>query len=365
MAKIPNSNKPSYLDDKGNLNLGGGSTQPFDIISSVVSGGGFGLNSQGGIIDNADIRSSLAGRALTGLGIINDTPLGVIGGKQLLIQLGNNAIKNVQKESLGKINTDVLSLLKGGDVLKPNYEITIPSSGLGKVLDFGADLLGFQLPISVLSTSASIWSFDDNLDPTDVSGIVRANEMLKNSGKGQVLALFKQMKANLTGKCRPGYAPAFEDKRIPDAIKPNEYSTADKLVRHGSKSGLGIDVFAGNYNRRRKVIGNSVLEDTGHVKIARYPSDTDDTKRYMFSIENLAYSDDLLKACEKGPYGGKIMWFPPYDISFSEQSNVNWEKTYFIGRGEPMFTYNNTERTGNLSWKIIIEITKLARKICL
>jgi hypothetical protein len=37
------------------------------------------------------------------------------------------------------------------------------------------------------------------------------------------------------------------------------------------------------------------------------------------------------------------MWFPPYDITFSENNSVNWESTNFIGRGEPIYTYNNTE----------------------
>ena len=39
----------------------------------------------------------------------------------------------------------------------------------------------------------------------------------------------------------------------------------------------------------------------------------------MFSIENLAWRGapelDFLPASEKGPNGGRIMWFPPYDIT--------------------------------------------------
>ena len=49
----------------------------------------------------------------------------------------------------------------------------------------------------------------------------------------------------------------------------------------------------------------------------------------MFSIENLAwkgvglndneYHNDGLSPEQRGPLGGRIMWFPPYEISFSEE----------------------------------------------
>ena len=83
----------------------------------------------------------------------------------------------------------------------------------------------------------------------------------------------------------------------------------------------------------------------------------------MFSIENLAWADtwaDLLP-CEVGfgdPLSGKrgrIMWFPPYNIQFSENANVSWEQSNFIGRGESVYTYNNTERSGNLSFSIVVD----------
>jgi hypothetical protein len=49
------------------------------------------------------------------------------------------------------------------------------------------------------------------------------------------------------------------------------------------------------------------------------------------------------------------MWFPPYDISINENSTVNWEETNFIGRGEPIYSYNNTKRSGQLSFKVIVD----------
>lgn len=88
-------------------------------------------------------------------------------------------------------------------------------------------------------------------------------------------------------------------------------------------------------------------------------------KKCMFSIENLAWKSDNiihdeydqlgLSPEQKGPLGGRIMWFPPYDIKFGEQVQVNWNSNQFIGRGEKVYTYTDTERTGNLSFTMVID----------
>lgn len=87
-------------------------------------------------------------------------------------------------------------------------------------------------------------------------------------------------------------------------------------------------------------------------------------KRCMFSIENLAWKNNgqitnefnaTLSPEQRGPLGGRIMWFPPYDISFNEESRVEWNGNQFIGRGEKIYTYTNTERTGSLSFTLLID----------
>jgi hypothetical protein len=86
-------------------------------------------------------------------------------------------------------------------------------------------------------------------------------------------------------------------------------------------------------------------------------------KKYMFSIENLAwrtsntpgYAVSDLAVCERGPNGGRVMWFPPYGLTFTESSQANWNNTDFIGRPEPIYTYKNTRRSGNLTWKIVVD----------
>jgi hypothetical protein len=135
----------------------------------------------------------------------------------------------------------------------------------------------------------------------------------------------------------------------------NRYDSISKLIRNKP---LYKDPNA-PYRFKTK---NSVL-DGPFVKIAPYANQPEDPKKFMFSIENLAWKDNVddLPECEKGPGDlisgeqGRIMWFPPYDIQFSENNTVNWEETNFIGRGEPIYTYNNTKRSGQLSFKIIVD----------
>lgn len=126
-----------------------------------------------------------------------------------------------------------------------------------------------------------------------------------------------------------------------------------------------------NENRR---FSYSVLDKTYNLNIAPIRGDkstnltgndfsSDGVKKYMFSIENLAWKTSTkpgftyqdLPHCERGPNGGRIMWFPPYDMNVSETNSANWNSNEFLGRPEPIYTYNNTTRQGSLSWKIVVD----------
>ena len=115
---------------------------------------------------------------------------------------------------------------------------------------------------------------------------------------------------------------------------------------------------------------NSVLSNTYDLNIAPTVNangepvnfgtkDGENITKYMFSIENLAWrgSEELqsLPQAEKGPNGGRIMWFPPYDISIGDTNSAQWNSVNFLGRPEPVYTYNYTERIGTLSFKIVVD----------
>ena len=148
----------------------------------------------------------------------------------------------------------------------------------------------------------------------------------------------------------------------------NPYRKVSDLIRHGVNNGTD--------SLTRPDLNLSVLDNNGFVKVAPYVTDNflgkelngsevklnlgnPEVQKYMLSLENLAWqnSEHILNVapCEVGPNGGRIMWFPPYDINFTDNSTINWDSTTFIGRGEPIYTYNNTERTGTLSFKIVVD----------
>jgi hypothetical protein len=68
----------------------------------------------------------------------------MIGQQMLALSLANNAAFNVQQRLLGSLNVkdNLLSLVKTGLAgFRPNYQITVPSKTLNKVLDTGARIL--------------------------------------------------------------------------------------------------------------------------------------------------------------------------------------------------------------------------------
>lgn len=111
---------------------------------------------------------------------------------------------------------------------------------------------------------------------------------------------------------------------------------------------------------------HSVLnQETGMVNISPvYDGDGNHihTKQCMFSIENLAWKgydpysfEEALSWEQRGPLGGRIMWFPPYGLRFQETANANWNEETFIGRGEPVYTYTHSKRTGTLSFLMVVD----------
>lgn len=526
-----------YVDNHNNLNVGGPSTTALDYIGGVLNGNSLGVDGQ----PNFDIRSSLAGRALGANGAINDTPLGIIGGQQLLISLANKAAFNAQRETLGQLNLSPISLLSGDDFIVPNYSITVGKQTGDKILDTALNIFGFEAPTSYLFDVASSIYASEN----PVSTKSRIMSQVPNTGKGQVISLFTNLNANKyrlgitderTGNNgvnpnlyifsdgdggiidminsptitddqgniigtiadsvnnpispsnyklgamvresgfvglkgikigdsdfiwsddklnnEPNSVAASINASLPEGFQGNEasqrpatYFTDQKtmlgrtqalfnsgkmkilVAGHGAKadyssevetlvkvggsefiskgsgviSKAAIDGTAGDeptnifcrtwssldkynkvedlqkhsglgYNfglRNRNTPELSVLDNNGFVRIA--PNIGDDAmkgntpvniKRFMFSLENLAWSGDdyfNLPASERGPGDpmtgtkGRIMWFPPYGLNFTDTTSVNWDTHAFIGRGEPVYTYNNSERSGTLSFKVIID----------
>jgi hypothetical protein len=154
----------------------------------------------------------------------------------------------------------------------------------------------------------------------------------------------------------------------------HQYDRITRLIRpfkdvdgNGNESVMGIDELQKNWSFSRGAVNQggkylaqyTSLDRNGFVNIAPTSLGEVDVKKCMFSIENLAWKgvklDEALSPDQIGPLGGRIMWFPPYDLNFSENVGVSLESSVFIGRGEPLYTYSNTERTGTLTFKLVVD----------
>ena len=171
-------------------------------------------------------------------------------------------------------------------------------------------------------------------------------------------------------------------RRISDLIRPfGDDSTPSGFNGVPSFRTFGSKFYGFDEDGTSRLQNLGVLNySNGHVRIAPtakiknyfdgsgYDSGTRQSyspKNCMFSIENLAWrnidtdkhSFDAygLSAEQKGPLGGRIMWFPPYNLKFNESVTVDWNPNKFIGRGETLYTYTNTERSGSLSFTLLID----------
>ena len=70
--------------------------------------------------------------------------------------------------------------------------------------------------------------------------------------------------------------------------------------------------------------------------------------KLVFSIRN--YS--IPAATPENP---QTMFFPPYITSFTHGETANWNSTSFLGRSEPLYTYNNSTRDGSITFMVLTD----------
>ena len=140
-----------------------------------------------------------------------------------------------------------------------------------------------------------------------------------------------------------------------------QYSKLENLIRplYGNADNMENTIVS-DYQHNRSRLERYGVKDASNRLVRITPTKEDkNIKNCMFSIENLAWKYEKASfdgyESQRGPLGGRIMWFPPYGLSFSEDVSVNWNSTQFIGRGENIYTYTNTERSGTLRFKLLID----------
>lgn len=195
-------------------------------------------------------------------------------------------------------------------------------------------------------SSMFVWNTENNLETYNIGdGLLKYTHGLVKATKGKLIESDKNV--FIYDIDRFGYnGSRYRQNRIGD-----QYNNYQKAVRW---EGNGIE--------------NSVVKDTVMPKIhPNYIGKDNDEKwkqNMMFSIENLAYNvedgtTDFLPEYEVGPFKGRLMWFPPYDIQMNETSRSDHQTTNFIGRNEPIYSYTGSERLANINFKMLVDYPQI------
>jgi hypothetical protein len=301
------SQYPDYLERMAGLVGGNPSSNAGSVINGVL-GGLVPKYSVGGGNPLFDVTSILGGRNPS-----NETPLGVIGANQLGFAIQVNSAFNLYEETIGTINTNPISLLMGNPIIFPNYKITVAKGTGGVILDYAERILGFNTPVSLLDSSSSIFYSESG----DITNVIRANNMLTNTGKGQVSALFWLMKQNK-------YKPAYRDSRDPNGgVNGDLY--AFQYGQNDSDKGYIIEMLNGTDNNP---ISKSNYDLQNMVRDSGFRSINDIPKIDPISILSYGlYDVDGEPLVEPSEF----TWEPytPLPSNFSEKSILSKTKKLF------------------------------------
>lgn len=83
-----------------------------------------------------------------------DTLLGTIGRDQARLNLQKNFEANFLEETIGRLNTDLFSLLQGESLIRKDFIITVPRTPIGRTLNYIQRLQGVSFPFSYIPPEA-------------------------------------------------------------------------------------------------------------------------------------------------------------------------------------------------------------------
>lgn len=182
------------------------------------------------------------------------------------------------------------------------------------------------------------WGIDDNLSTS--KGLLGYTNALFNTLNTNNNAPFNKTVNSIVVNGKTYY----NGNQYRQSSATNQYNSISKTIR---PNGSG---------RKNSTIKDSIIpqfifkNETGVSGV---------TNSVMFSIENLAIdSKDVQSFNERGPNNGRIMWFMPSILDFTEDVSPNITSTNFLGRGEPVYTYANTERKLTISFYIVVDHVK-------
>lgn len=240
----------------------------------------------------------------------------------------------------------------------PNYAQNLPDQDSDLDFEFQDGSYGFDENID----NQIVWGRDTDLNRFGVrsGALLYTKGLLQAKGARGYFDQTKKKFVNRDGTFMYNGSPLTrtltgEVNRNRQHIISDPYNRYAKAIR-----------FQGNelYNGPAESVINKTVIPKFHPVVDT--SSKINNKNMMFSIENLAYvlndkgylGDSLgskVPQSEVGYNRGRLMWFAPYDVEVNETAIAKYETTQFIGRSEPVYSYQSSERTARLSFKLIID----------
>lgn len=131
------------------------------------------------------------------------------------------------------------------------------------------------------------------------------------------------------------------------------FDTAERGVKHIMKT------IRNNPNVKMSV--NYDPQNTNKYVIKQTKTGEPVYARQRFTIGN-PYSPPSAKPLTfslKNYSSGDLVYFPPYISDFSDSHSANWNEINFLGRPEPIYTYNNSKRDGSISFFVLTDFSEI------
>lgn len=259
-----------------------------------------------------------------------------------------------------KVVTDAMGMSK-----KPSQQTlaqNLPNQERDDDFEFAEDSFGFDENIN----NQIVWGRDTDLSTkfgVRSGALLYTKALLQARGARGTFDMTKKKFTNRDGSLSYNGSPLT--RHIDGTIDRNrQHIVTDQYDRYAKAIR-----FQGNevYNAPAESVINKTVIPKFHPIVDT--SQKINNKNMMFSIENLAYilndkgytgsfvgtTPVKVPQSEVGYNRGRLMWFAPYDVEVSETAIAKYDSTQFIGRSEPVYSYQSSERTARLSFKLIID----------
>lgn len=171
---------------------------------------------------------------VTGNNNENDSQLGLVGAQKYREDFQINVEAQFLKGTVGRLNTDVFSLIEGDRLIRQDFQITVPRTPIGRTVNYLRRLQGLSLPFSYIPPEAF-----DMEEKLGLSSHERNSLLLSYTGRGQ-----REAFRGMITRPQRIYRPYVNSKDL--TIQGNEYIAVElngaKDTKEFSYKFINLDV---------------------------------------------------------------------------------------------------------------------------